>query len=297
MKAKSKGEQKELYVDIKPTIRCLGNRPIFPHSINQSLSSLAIAFNAKPKCLESGYDPGASAEACSKSSGEQLSKSVTMKTILSQPVYDVFVQHDKSFRRTDRKRYERMLEARMNDLLSITPSENVQSALMVQTAFHNISLIIQGFLSGFSTMHAIFAFAFASMDIIHENYTWLAMPIQAVFYVCFVISTTAAFDRFETSSSLMNSLKRGLSLQSGALGILLCLTGTIATLVLTSNDDEWFAAPIKQRKMQNVIDINPLFAWHLFSGVRALAGLLSWLLLALSPSNNVLLNQIRNPVR
>lgn len=37
-----------------------------------------------------------------------------------------------------------MLEARTDDLMSITPSESIQAALTVQTAFHNISLIIQG---------------------------------------------------------------------------------------------------------------------------------------------------------
>ncbi|VDP12532.1 unnamed protein product [Onchocerca flexuosa] len=247
-----------------------------------------------PKHLEDYYGRGNSVEANSKSSNEQVGKNITMTAILSQPVYDVFVQHDKSFRRTDRKQYEKMLEARTDDLMSITPSESIQSALTVQTAFHNLSLIIQGFLSGFSTSHAIFAFTFADIDVLHKSYAWLAMPIQATFYACFVISTIAAFDRLEISSGLMDNLKRGLSLQSGGLDILLCFIGTIATLV-SALYDEWITEPVKQQKIQDILAIDPLVAWRLLSSVRAIAGLLNWVLLSLSPNSNILLRQIRNP--
>ncbi|MCP9265719.1 BMA-JBTS-14 [Dirofilaria immitis] len=275
--------------------------------------------NIALKHLKGHYGRASSAEANSKSSNEQIGKNVTMAAILSQPVYDVFVQHDKSFRRTDRKQYEKMLEARTDDLVSIAPSESIQSALTVQVAFHNVSLIIQGFLSGFGIFHAIFAFAlvdivnFTSLfcfyfmlalgfdflrscpqDILQKNYAWLAMSIQATFYACFAISTIAALDRLEISSSLMDNLKRGLSLQGGSLETLLCLIGTMATL-LSSLYDEWLAEPMKQQKNQYVMVIDPLVAWRLLSGARATAGLLSWFLLTFSPNTNTLLKQIRNP--
>uniref|UniRef100_A0AAF5RTB7 Transmembrane protein n=1 Tax=Wuchereria bancrofti TaxID=6293 RepID=A0AAF5RTB7_WUCBA len=246
--------------------------------------------------LEDYYGRISRAEENQKNCDEQVNKSVTMAAILSQPVYDVFVQHDKSFRRTDRKQYEKMLEARTDELVNVTPSESIQAALTIQTAFHNITLIIQGFLSGFGTSHAIFAFAFADIDILHKSYTWLAMPVQATFYVCFVISTIAALDRLEISSGLIDGLKRGLSFQSGGLDILLCLIGTVATLISTLYDD-WLEAPMKeQEKIQDIVVMDPLIAWRLLSSVRALAGLLNWLLLSLSPNSNILLRQLRNPV-
>ncbi|EFO26045.2 hypothetical protein LOAG_02436 [Loa loa] len=204
------------------------------------------------KHLEDYCNPVSSAEGNPKNN-------VTMAAILSQPVYDVFVQHDKGFRRTDRKQYEKMLEARTDDLVSIIPSESIQAALTVQTAFRSISLIIQGFLSGFGTSHAIFAFAFADIDVLHKSYAWLATPIQAIFYACFVISTIAALDRLEIGSGLMDGLKRGLSLQSGY-----CIYGPVGCMVF-------------------------------LSGIRAIAGLLSWPLLALSPNSNMLLMELRNP--
>lgn len=49
----------------------------------------------------------------------------------------------------------------------------------------------------------------------------------------------------------MDSLKRGLSLQSGGLDILLCLIGTTATLI-SALYDEWIAAPIKQQEKFHV---------------------------------------------
>ncbi|KAK6110895.1 Transmembrane protein 237 family protein [Brugia pahangi] len=235
------------------------------------------------------------AEENQKNCDEQVSKSATMAVVLSQPVYDVFVQHDRSFRRTDRKQYEKMLEARTDDLLTVTPSESIQAALTIQTAFHNITLIMQGFLSGFGTSHAIFAFAFADIDILYKSYAWLAMAVQATFYACFVISTIAALDRLEISSGLIDGLKRGLSFQSGGLDILLCLIGTVATLISTLYDD-WFAAPIKeQERIQDIVVMDPLVTWRLLSSIRALAGLLNWLFLALSPNSNILLRQLRNP--
>uniref|UniRef100_A0A1I7V8Z1 MgtE domain-containing protein n=1 Tax=Loa loa TaxID=7209 RepID=A0A1I7V8Z1_LOALO len=244
------------------------------------------------KHLEDYCNPVSSAEGNPKNN-------VTMAAILSQPVYDVFVQHDKGFRRTDRKQYEKMLEARTDDLVSIIPSESIQAALTVQTAFRSISLIIQGFLSGFGTSHAIFAFAFADIDVLHKSYAWLATPIQAIFYACFVISTIAALDRLEIGSGLMDGLKRGLSLQSGSLDILLCLIGTVATLV-SALYDEWLAAPMKQQEkilFTDIVSMDPLVVWCFLSGIRAIAGLLSWPLLALSPNSNMLLMELRNPVR
>ncbi|VDK77307.1 unnamed protein product [Onchocerca ochengi] len=290
-----------------------------------------------PKHLEDYYGRRNSVEANPKSSNEQVGKNITMTAILSQPVYDVFVQHDKCFRRTDRKQYEKMLESRTDDLMSITPSESIQSALTIQTAFHNLSLIIQVKFSVDDHINRIWdfklnnrlyiwcyieasmlvyfpsslAFAFFSVkvvygsvfvkvgvnvskDVLHKSYAWLAMPIQATFYACFVISTIAAFDRLEISSGLMDNLKRGLSLQSGGLDILLCLIGTTATL-LSALYDEWIIEPMKQQKIQDILAIDPLVAWRLLSSVRAIAGLLNWVLLSLSPNSNILLRQIRNP--
>lgn len=42
--------------------------------------------------------------------------------------------------------------------------------------------------------------------------------------------------------------------------------------------------------------IEPLVAWRLLSSVRAIAALLIWIFLALSPSSNNLLEQLRDPV-
>lgn len=65
----------------------------------------------------------------------------------------------------------------------------------------------------------------------------------------------------------MDSLKRGLSLQSSGLDILLCLTGTAATLVSASYD-EWLAAPIKQ---QEKIQVSPqLLQFFVSSSLRML---------------------------
>lgn len=50
-------------------------------------------------------------------------------------------------------------------------------------------------------------------------------------------------------------------------------------------------------QFQLMSDIDPMVAWRWLSGIRALAALFSWLLLALSPNNNFLLRQILDPVR
>ncbi|VDN03626.1 unnamed protein product [Thelazia callipaeda] len=230
-----------------------------------------------------------------QNSSEQICKNVTLTTILSQPVYDVFIQHDKNFCRIDRNQYERMLEARTNDLVSISPSESIQSALAVQTAFHDTSILVQGFLSGFATFHALFALVLADTDTLHGGYTWLAMPAQATFYICFVISTIAAFDRFEGSSSLIDNFKRGLRLQSGSLSIMLCLLGTVTTLTSVICD-EWLAAPLEQRQIiKEFINVHPFDAWRILSGIRALAALLNWFFFTFSANKNMLLKHIRYP--
>ncbi|KHN70831.1 Transmembrane protein [Toxocara canis] len=124
---------------------------------------------------------------------EHLQKSAA--NTVSQPVHDVFVQCNQSFRRTDRKRYEQMLKARKNEEEHVHNFESTEAALAVQTFFHNLSLICQGFLSGLSVAHAVFAFVFADVDTLSKGYDWIAMPVHATFYVCFVISTVSALDR------------------------------------------------------------------------------------------------------
>lgn len=132
-------------------------------------------------------------------------------------------------------------------------------------------------------------------DKFYGSYTWLAMPTQGIFYVCFVASAVAALDKFEMGSGFLNILKGGLSTQGGSLSILFCISGTIATLTSTLYE-EWFINPLQQQ-IQDIINVDPLIAWRSLSSVRAFAALLNWLLPTLSPNNNLLLKQIRNSVR
>ncbi|VDM39921.1 unnamed protein product [Toxocara canis] len=202
---------------------------------------------------------------------EHLQKSAA--NTVSQPVHDVFVQCNQSFRRTDRKRYEQMLKARKNEEEHVHNFESTEAALAVQTFFHNLSLICQG------------------MDTLSKGYDWIAMPVHATFYVCFVISTVSALDRFETADGLVQSLKKLANPQCACLGILFWAAGLLVTLASTPYD-ECLSVPSAEH-CQVEFFVKPPVIWRWLSAIRAGAALFGWFLLALSPNVNYLRELIR----
>ncbi|VDK45372.1 unnamed protein product [Anisakis simplex] len=216
----------------------------------------------------------------------------TNANILSQPSHDVFVQYNQSFRRTDRKRYEEMQQRSNGTDHQTRTYECIDAALTVQTFFHNLSLISQGFLSGLAVAHAVFAFVLARKDMLEEGYNWIAMPVHATFYIGFVISAVSALDRFEFTNGFMETLKSLLNHQCAVLGILFWTTGLCATVTSTPYD-ECLAVSTNLKSCQIELGVSPHLIWRWLSAVRAIAALSGWFLLALSPDTNSLRERIR----
>ncbi|VDM51971.1 unnamed protein product [Angiostrongylus costaricensis] len=126
----------------------------------------------------------------------------------------VYVEKNGKFRAMRKNVFEQQQEMGRNEVQSETFSSlvdfisskhpDVAVAISFQRNFHNISMIIQGFLSGFTVSEAVFAFNFAnentnSGEDIQESllysYRWISLPIHVVFLICFTIGCVAAIDR------------------------------------------------------------------------------------------------------
>jgi hypothetical protein len=165
---------------------------------------------------------------------------------------------------------------------------SVSTAIFIQNIFHNVALILQGFLSGFSLFHTIMAFGFVDIVLLVKDYQYLSAPIHATFYFCFVISAIDAMDRFETGESWRQTLGRLIGLQRGGLGLLIAVSGTAVTVIMT-RFEQYLSMNLNNDIVPQKGKIN---LWHWLSAIRSVCAISAWLLIALQPSANYTRDQL-----
>ncbi|KAI6176846.1 hypothetical protein M3Y97_00842900 [Aphelenchoides bicaudatus] len=205
---------------------------------------------------------------------------------------DLYIQTRKNFQRTTKEAFA--LNQFMSEMPPILPTDmqhyrSVNTAIFIQSVFHNFALILQGFLSGFALFHTVMAFSFADVASLVKGYSHMAAPMHAAFYFCFVISAIDAMDRFETGGTWRETLSRWIGLQRGGLALLISICGTCATVVMTKFE-EYLATDLStDTSSQQTISIN---IWHWLSAVRAACAVSGWLLIALQPTANFTRDQL-----
>ncbi|XGW28570.1 hypothetical protein V3C99_008387 [Haemonchus contortus] len=216
------------------------------------------------------------------------------RTPQSDPV--VYVEKNGKFRTMKKNVFEReevgVKKTRDNifsSMVSFISSKHpdVGVAYSFQNNFHNVSMIMQGFLSGLTVAEAVFAFSFANEELLLHAYRWLSLPVHVVFLICFTIGSVAAIDRTGFYGWKISELKKTLS-NGGVVGIILWGVGLIASSACIQFDEA--LAPIVG---EVVLSPELLLFWRICSAVRAVCASAAWLLLALKPDCNVLGDTIK----
>ncbi|KHJ86086.1 hypothetical protein OESDEN_14175 [Oesophagostomum dentatum] len=162
----------------------------------------------------------------------------------SEPM--VYVERKGKFRPMKKNLFERQQEIGMNkvqeDIFSSvigfisSKHPDVAVAYSFQNNFHNVSMIMQGFLSGLTVAEAVFAFNFANEELILHGYRWMSLPVHVVFLICFTIGCVAAIDRTGFYGWSIAGLKKTLS-HGGIIGIILWSIGLMASAACIRFDE------------------------------------------------------------
>uniref|UniRef100_A0AC34RQ28 Uncharacterized protein n=1 Tax=Panagrolaimus sp. JU765 TaxID=591449 RepID=A0AC34RQ28_9BILA len=165
--------------------------------------------------------------------------------------------------------------------------EGVTTAVIVQMLLHNLSLVLQGLLAGLACGHCVFAFVFATPEILLRGYQHMAIIVQSTFYLCFAVSTVNAFDRFEAGTSTEETIKKFLSLQRGGFNVIIWIAGTIASILMAQYDEY-----LSKSDLELLINNRTLIIWRYLSLIRAVCALVGWLFVALQPNTNCTRDQL-----
>ncbi|EYC37463.1 hypothetical protein Y032_0788g2354 [Ancylostoma ceylanicum] len=209
----------------------------------------------------------------------------------------VYVEKKGKFRAMKKNLFQRQQEIGMkkvqDDIFSSvigfisSKHPDVAVAYSFQNNFHNVSMIMQGFLSGLTVAEAVFAFNFADEELLLHGYRWMSLPVHVVFLICFTIGCVAAIDRTGFYGWSAAGIRKTLS-HGGIIGIILWSIGLIASAACIRFDES--IAPIVE---DVIITPNLLLYWRICSAVRAVCASAAWLLLALRPNCNVLGDTIK----
>uniref|UniRef100_A0A1I7Z338 Transmembrane protein n=1 Tax=Steinernema glaseri TaxID=37863 RepID=A0A1I7Z338_9BILA len=198
---------------------------------------------------------------------------------------NVFIQKQSEFLRKGSQRYQKWIseEAAGKEILR---SGTVSVAITVQSAFHNTTIVLQGFLSGFCAAQAFLSVLYRQNST-EFDLSVVSPYIQSVLFVCFTLSSIAAFDRFETGSTLLENVKRAALMQQGGLAVCVWLLGSVFNLVATSYEQTVFSSEAESAD-------SSVHVWRYLCIARACAAGLGWLLVALRPNHNHLRQQLMN---
>ncbi|TMS36404.1 hypothetical protein L596_003576 [Steinernema carpocapsae] len=193
-------------------------------------------------------------------------------------VPNVFIQKQNEFLRKGSQNYQRWMSE--ETAVGHLESETVSVAISVQNTFHSVTMVLQGFLSGFCAAHVFISFSYVQNE---EGISFdvVSPYIQSVLYVCFTLSAIAAFDRFETGPSFKENIKRALLMQHGGLAICIWMLGNVANLLATTSEQLVFS----DQPVDN-LTFGTVNVWRYLCVARACLAILGWLLMALQPNHN-----------
>ena len=92
-------------------------------------------------------------------------------------------------------------EARLQqqDMMQPTTKTTIQLGISTHRVFKTFSLFCHGLLAGFALWHVVTVFTLHNMATDNNEffkfYSPLAMPVQSLYYLLFVICTVSVFDR------------------------------------------------------------------------------------------------------
>ncbi|KAK7098902.1 transmembrane protein 237-like [Littorina saxatilis] len=216
---------------------------------------------------------------------------LTSKPILhSQPIDKIFIETNRGFKGyttaqlTKRAQQEREEKAVIPD----QPSRNtMEFGLSTHRVFQTICLFLHGLTAGLGLWQVVVVYILlmnSDRDFL-VHYRVLSLPVQCMFYLLFALCSISACDRFDIGNPTRRFVVQALTLQNGAVSIVVYLVGLVLSLSTVDVEDR-IHLQNTQPSLWNSTETtsDELFKFTSLNTARGVAAILGWFIIALAPN-------------
>ncbi|CAH1786359.1 unnamed protein product [Owenia fusiformis] len=225
----------------------------------------------------------------------------TAPQLKSQPVGRLFIEQKTGFKSTDKHKLARRLaeqqEQARSNVIETPGQTTIQLAISTHRVFKAFTLFLHGILAGFAIWHIVTVYILLG----HGNtdfllhYAILGQPVQSIYYLMFALCIVSVFDRYDVSHPNRRFLIKALTLQSGAVSVLVYFIGLVLNLSIAALDDRiGLYTKYPNLWQDEQLTATHLDTWKILNVLRGTSAILGWFILSIQPTKDRLSKNLAN---
>ncbi|XP_076472014.1 transmembrane protein 237-like [Babylonia areolata] len=217
----------------------------------------------------------------------------------SQPIDKIFIETNRGFKGYTKAQLTRRAQQEKEEKAS-EPEQptktTLEFGLSTHSVFKTVCLFLHGLTAGLALWQIVVVYILSrhsDQDFL-QHYQVLALPVQCVFYLLLALCVISACDRFDVGNPTGRFVMRALTLQNGAVSIVVYLVGLVLSLSTMEVEDRIHLLD-KNPMLWNSTQVtdDELTTFRSLNTARGVAAILGWFIIALAPNTDRLSKNLK----
>lgn len=225
--------------------------------------------------------------------------STGMPILRSQPTEKFYIETDSGFKGENKHRFvkRQLEEAKEKAIVREEPSNTtIEFAISTQKVLRTIFLFGHGLLAGFAAWHIVMTYVLLNFGVTDflQHYVAVSMPVQCIFYLLIAICTVSSCDRFDIAVPKGRFILKALTLQNGAVSVLIYFAALVLSLVNGALEDKIHLFELRPYLWNNTeTATQDVHTWRDLNTARNSLCILGWFVISIVPVTDRLVENLR----
>lgn len=223
-----------------------------------------------------------------------IPSSLVTPTIHSQPADILYIETNRKFKATPKSKAiihstepVPVTENQFHPVGSIPQQTTLEFAINTHQIWKGLCLFIHGLTAGIGLWHIVLVTILSRKGYQEflEIYAELALPMQSIFYTLLVICVVSVCDRYDISNITHRFLLRSLTLQTGAVSVIIYFICLILSVSVANIDDKMYLHNNNTRLFNTDKELEEDVAlWKIINILRGVGAVFGWFVLSITPN-------------
>ncbi|KAL8602011.1 hypothetical protein ACOMHN_008502 [Nucella lapillus] len=213
--------------------------------------------------------------------------------LTSQPTDKIFIETNRGFKGYTKAQLTKRAQQEKEEKESTEPDRPIRTTLefglSTHTVFKTVCLFLHGMTAGLALWQVVVVYILSQhsdQDFL-QHYRVLALPVQCVFYLLLALCVISACDRFDVGNPTGRFVMQALTLQNGAVSILIYLVGLVLSLSAIDVEDRIHLQNVDPTLWNSTqVTDDELSKFRNLNTARGVAAILGWFVIALAPNTD-----------
>ncbi|KAL3842870.1 hypothetical protein ACJMK2_020845 [Sinanodonta woodiana] len=214
--------------------------------------------------------------------------STASAVLKSQPMEKLFIETSRGFKSENKGQFAKKVaeqQAVKKQVPEAPKNTTIAFALRTHKVLQTFCLFCHGLIAGISLWHIVMAYVLLYNGNVNFLlfYRPVALPVQCMYYILLALCTVSACDRFDVGNPTKKFLLRAVTLQSGAISVIIYLAALILSLSAASLEDRLNLGN-RTALWDNPTKVEEnISRWRNINTARGILSILGWFVLSITP--------------